>query len=94
MQLTLKSLITDILLFNSAYDCMPINSSMCSIDKSVPFLDAINIMVNEEIEELLVWDEDESKWIWMITLADIMRFIMHSLKCVSRKQPISTEGSM
>lgn len=69
---------------------MPINSAMSSIDKSVPLTDAINIFINEDIEELLVWDEDESKWIWMLTTVDIIRLIMHALKCLVRKQPIST----
>jgi hypothetical protein len=30
---------------------------MSSIDKSVPLTEAINIFINEDIEELLVWDE-------------------------------------
>lgn len=56
MQENLKSLITEILFNNTAYDCMPINSSMSSIDKSVSLIEAINIFVSEDIEELLVWD--------------------------------------
>lgn len=56
IQENLKSLITEILFNNTAYDCMPINSSMSSIDKSVSLIEAINIFVSEDIEELLVWD--------------------------------------
>lgn len=69
---------------------MPINSSMSSIDKSVSLIEAINIFVSEDIEELLVWDEGESKWIWMLTTVDIIRLIMHTLKCISRKEPVGT----
>jgi hypothetical protein len=61
---------------------------MSSIDKSVSLIDAINIFVSEDIEELLVWDEGESKWIWMLTTVDIIRLIMHSLKCIARKEPV------
>ena len=35
---------------------MPINSVMCSIDKSVSLIKAINIFVSEGVDELLVWD--------------------------------------
>jgi predicted transcriptional regulator len=63
---------------------------MSSIDKSVSLIDAINIFISEDIEELLVWDEGESKWIWMLTTVDIIRLIMHSLKCIAKREPIST----
>ena len=63
---------------------------MCSIDKSVSIVSAINIFINEQVDELLVWDEDEAKWVWMLTLADIIRFISHALKCATRNLPIST----
>ena len=89
MQLTLKNLIADILISSTAYDCMPINSAMCSIDKSVNLVTAINIFINEGVDELLVWDENESKWVWMMTLADIIRFISYGLKCVTKGQTIS-----
>lgn len=70
---------------------MPINSSMSSIDKSVSLIDAINIFVSEDIEELLVWDEGDSKWIWMLTTVDIIRLIMHALKCITNKEKVSTK---
>ena len=46
MQLNLKSLISEILLLNSAYDCMSINSVMCSIDKEVSLIKAIDIFIS------------------------------------------------
>lgn len=67
---------------------------MSSMDKSVSLIEAINIFVSEDIEELLVWDEGESKWIWMLTTVDIIRLIMHALKCISRKEPVGTGISM
>lgn len=67
---------------------------MSSIDKSVSLIEAINIFVSEDIEELLVWDEGESKWTWMLTTVDIIRLIMHSLKCVARGEPVSKQEFM
>ena len=90
MQHSLKSIISEILFSNTAYDCMPINSSMSSIDKSLTLRAAIEIFVSENIEELLVWDEGEGKWLWMLTTADIIRLIMHSVKCLHNREPIST----
>lgn len=46
---TLKNLITEILRNNTAYDCMSINSSVCSINKNASLFDAINIIINENI---------------------------------------------
>lgn len=68
---------------------MPINSAMCSIDKTVSLVNAINIFISEGVDELLVWDEEDSKWAWMLTVADIIRFINHAIKCVSNGIPIS-----
>lgn len=59
---------------------MPINSSICSIDKSLSLYDAINILIFKNIEELLVWDEQQCKEIWMLTLVDAIRFTTHALK--------------
>jgi hypothetical protein len=61
---------------------MPINSSISSISKNASFFDAINIIINENIEELLVWDENLNRWIWMLTIVDAIRLIMHSLKTI------------
>jgi hypothetical protein len=61
---------------------MPINSSISSIDKSVTLYDAINILITENMDELLVWDDIENKWIWMLTLTDAIRLIMHSFKSI------------
>ena len=58
---SLRQLLTEILLTNSAYDCMPINSSICTVDKSISLYDAINILISKNIEELLVWDEEQCK---------------------------------
>ncbi len=62
---------------------------MCSIDKTVSLISAINIFINEGVDELLVWDEEESKWVWMLTVADIIRFISHAIRCVTKGVPIS-----
>lgn len=32
---------------NTAYDCMPINSSINSVDKSMSLYDAVNILVSK-----------------------------------------------
>jgi hypothetical protein len=69
---------------------MPINSAMCSIDKSVSLIEAINIFISEGVDELLVWDESESRWVWMLTVADIVRFLLYAFKCITHQQPIST----
>jgi predicted transcriptional regulator len=58
---------------------MPINSSINSIDKSMSLYDAINILVSKELEELLIWDPQKCKWIWMLTMVDAIRFITHAL---------------
>jgi predicted transcriptional regulator len=58
------------------------NNSVCSINKNSSIYDAINIIINEDIEELLVWDESLQRWIWMLTIADAIRLIMHSLKAI------------
>ena len=71
---------------------MPINSSMSSIDQTLTLRAAIDIFVTENIEELLVWDEGDAKWIWMLTTADIIRLTMHSIKCTARGEPIGTQG--
>lgn len=68
---------------------MPLNSSICSIDKSVPLYEAINILISENLEELLVWDEVESKWIWMLTIVDAIRLIMHSVKSILSEGRVS-----
>lgn len=68
---------------------MPINNSVSSINKESPIYDAINIIINEDIEELLVWDESLNRWIWMITVADAIRLIMHSLKTIIREGKVS-----
>ena len=62
---------------------------MCSIDKEVSFIKAIDIFINEGVDELLVWDEGESKWVWMLTVADVIRFLLYSMKCIRQKKPIS-----
>lgn len=64
---------------------MPINSSICIIDKSVSLYDAINILISKNIEELLVWDENLCKEIWMLTLVDAIRFTTHALKSHLRR---------
>lgn len=55
-QQSLKNLLTQILHNNSAYDCMPTNSSINSIDKSMSLYDGINLLINKDLEELLIWD--------------------------------------
>jgi hypothetical protein len=68
---------------------MPINSSINSVDKSISLYDAINILISKELEELLVWDEQKCKWIWMLTLVDAIRFITHALKSLLRHGEVS-----
>lgn len=68
---------------------MSINSSVCSINKNSSLFDAINIIINENIEELLVWDESLNRWIWMLTIVDAIRLIMHSLKTIIREGKVS-----
>jgi hypothetical protein len=67
---------------------MPINSGISSVDKSVSLYDAVNILIKEDIEELMIWDEVKSKWIWMLTLVDAIRFITHALKSVLRYKKV------
>jgi hypothetical protein len=68
---------------------MAINSSICSISKNSSLFDAINIIINENIEELLVWDESLNRWIWMLTIVDAIRLIMHSLKTIIKEGKVS-----
>lgn len=68
---------------------MPINSSINSIDKSMSLYDAINMLISKDLEELLVWDEQKGKWIWMLTLVDAIRFITHALKSLTRHGQVS-----
>lgn len=68
---------------------MSFNNSVCSISKDSSIYDAINIIINEEIEELLVWDETLDKWVWMLTIADAIRLIMHSLKTIIKEGKVS-----
>lgn len=68
---------------------MSINSSVCSISKNASLFDAINIIINENIEELLVWDESLNRWIWMLTIVDAIRLIMHSLKTIIKEGKVS-----
>ena len=68
---------------------MSINSSVCSINKNASLFDAINIIINENIEELLVWDESLNRWIWMLTIVDAIRLIMHSLKTIIKEGKVS-----
>jgi hypothetical protein len=68
---------------------MSINSSVCSINKNASLFDAINIIINENIEELLVWDETLNRWIWMLTIVDAIRLIMHSLKTIINQGKVS-----
>jgi hypothetical protein len=56
---------------------------MCSIDSSVSLIKAIDIFISEGVDELLIWDEGESKWVWMLTVADIIRFLLYAIKCVT-----------
>ncbi len=69
---------------------MSMNNSVCSINKNSSIYDAINIIINEDIEELLVWDESLHRWIWMLTIADAIRLIMHSLKAIINEGKVST----
>ena len=69
---------------------MPVNSALNSVDKSVPLLQAINIIISEDLEELLVWDQELSKWIWMLTTTDIIRLLMYALHRLTKNLPIRT----
>jgi hypothetical protein len=62
---------------------------VCSINKNASLFDAINIIINENIEELLVWDETLNRWIWMLTIVDAIRLIMHSLKTIINQGKVS-----
>jgi predicted transcriptional regulator len=41
---------------NSAYDCMPRNSLICAVEKDIKIVDAIELLISEKAEELLIWD--------------------------------------
>jgi hypothetical protein len=36
-----------------------------------------------------VWDEGLNRWIWMLTIADAIRLIMHSLKTIVNEGKVS-----
>lgn len=63
---------------------MPINSWINSVDKHISLYHAVNILINKNLEELLIWDAQKGKWIWMLTLVDAIRFITHALKSFFR----------
>ena len=48
-QQSLKNILTEILHKNTVYDCIPINSSINSVDKSISLYDAINILIHKDL---------------------------------------------
>lgn len=70
------------------------NSSLNSVDKGISLYDAINILIHKDLEELLIWDEQEGDWIWMLTLVDAIRFITHALKSLLRHDFVGSYEAM
>lgn len=48
-QQSLKNILVDILHKHTAYDCLPINSSINSVDKCISLYDAINILIHKDL---------------------------------------------
>lgn len=49
-QQSLKNILIDILHKHTAYDCLPVNSSINSVDKTISLYDAINILIHKDLE--------------------------------------------
>ena len=73
---------------NSAYDCMPRNSLICAVEKDIKIGDAIELLLTERAEELLIWDNALVEWNCLFSLADAIKFTLFMVKtyCSKEKQ--------
>lgn len=84
-----KTSITQFLVDNSVYDCMPKNSYVVSIDREATILEAMQLLREEGYEELLLWDRFSTKWTILFSLADAIRFTLYALQSIVQENRVS-----
>ncbi|EGR31361.1 zinc finger lsd1 subclass family protein, putative, partial [Ichthyophthirius multifiliis] len=71
---------------NKVYDCLPKNSQVVVIDKNFSCLEAINLVVKNDFEEALIWNQDTAQFDGIITYSDIVNIILKGYKNVVLEQ--------
>lgn len=56
------------------------------IDKNFSCAEAINLVVKNDFEEAIIWNQDTSKFDGIITYSDIVNIILKSYKNVAQGQ--------
>ncbi|KAL4448650.1 hypothetical protein ABPG74_012739 [Tetrahymena malaccensis] len=75
---------------NKVYDCLPKNSQVVVIDKNFSCAEAMNLVIKNDFEEAIIWNQDTSQFDGIITYSDIVNIILKSYKNVALGQiPLS-----
>ena len=74
---------------NSVYDCMPKNSYVVSIDRDATVLEAMQLLMDEGYEELLLWDRLSTKWTLLFSLADAIRYSLFAVQSLVQEKRVS-----
>ena len=83
-----KTSITQFLVDNSVYDCMPKNSYVVSIDRDATIFEAMQLFLEEGYEELLLWDRLSTKWTLLFSLADAIRFALFAVQSLLQEKRV------
>lgn len=84
-----KTSIPQFLIDNSVYDCMPKNSYVVSIDRDANIFEAMQLLLEEGYEELLLWDRLSTKWVLLFSLADAIRFMLFAVQSLVQDKQVS-----
>jgi hypothetical protein len=73
---------------------MPKNSYVVSIDREATIHEAMELLMNEGYEELLLWDKINTKWILLFSLADAIRFTLFAMQSLVKEKEVSNVSSL